>query len=194
MAKIVFLIDSSALPKGGASVNTAVPVKHPPFLLNDNLQDPEFKVPVAKGEDIQIYTEEKNHLTSVKLAPNGFIAHTFPNQNTQLTVAVMKDSSKRPIDIPNFDMDPGPVPDFIAFGDDDAQWTQTPPSWSNWPNNPLIDQGLTASLTRSYIPYVTFHASTIVSGELQYGLVFGLTRDGATVEYFYFDPFIVIGS
>ncbi|NVI96847.1 hypothetical protein HV824_01735 [Myxococcus sp. AM009] len=192
MAKIVFLIDSSALPKGGASVNTAVAVGHPPFVLNDKPQDPEYKVPVAKGENIRIYTEEQNHLTSVKLAPNGIIAHTF--QGAQLTVAGMKDSSKRPIDIPNFDMDPGPVPDFIAFDDEDAQWTQTPPSWSNWPNNPLIDQDLTASMTRSYIPYVTFNASTIVSGELQYGLVFGLTRDGATVEYFYFDPFIVIGS
>ncbi|NOK02069.1 MULTISPECIES: hypothetical protein [Myxococcus] len=192
MAKIVFLIDSNALPKGGASVNTAVAVGHPPLVVNDKPQDADYKVPVAKGENIRIYTEEQNHLTSVKLAPNGIIAHTF--QGTQLKVADMKDSSKRPIDIPNFDMDPGPTPDFIAFGDDAASWTQTPSSWSYWPNNPLIDQDLTASLTRSYIPYVTFNASTIVSGELQYGLVFGLTRDGATVEYFYFDPYIVIGS
>ncbi|QDE71307.1 hypothetical protein [Myxococcus xanthus] len=192
MAKIVFLIDSSALPKGGASVNTAVSVGHPPLVVNDKPQDADYKVPVAKGENIRIYTEEQNHLTSVKLAPNGIIAHTF--QGTQLKVADMKDSSKRPIDIPNFDMDPGPTPDFIAFGDDGVSWTQTPPSWSYWPNNPLIDQDLTASLTRSYIPYVTFNASTIVSGVLQYGLVFGLTRDGATVEYFYFDPYIVIGS
>ncbi|QDE92981.1 MULTISPECIES: hypothetical protein [Myxococcus] len=192
MAKIVFLIDSSALPKGGASVNTAVAVGHPPFVLNDKPEDAEYKVPVAKGENIRIYTEEKSHLTSVKLAPNGIIAHSF--QGTQLTVASMKDSSKRPIDIPNFDMDRGPVPDFIEFSTGDAQWTQTPPSWSYWANNPLIDQDLKASMTPSYIPYVTFNASTIVSGEFQYGLVFGLTRDGATVEYFYFDPFIVIRS
>ncbi|AEI65626.1 hypothetical protein [Corallococcus macrosporus] len=191
MAKIVFLIDSTALPKGGNSVSTAVAVKHPPFLLNGKPEDSEYKVPVARGENIRIYTDEQNHLTSVKLAPNGIIAHSF--QGDLLTVAEMKDASKRPIDVPNFDMDPGPVPDFIAYSDNDTPWTQTPPSWSNWANNPLIDQELTASMTRSYIPYVTFNASTIVSGELQYGVVFGLTRDGATVEYFYFDPSIVIG-
>ncbi|AKQ63526.1 hypothetical protein A176_000438 [Myxococcus hansupus] len=191
MAKIVYLIDSSALPKkGGTSVATAVAVGHPPFLLNDNPEGADYKVPVKKGENIRIYTEEKNHLSSVKIAPNGIIVHTF--NKDALTVAYMKDSSKRPIDIPNFDMDPGPVPDFVAYSDNDAQWEPAPSSWSNWATNPLIDEDLTASMTRSYIPYVTFNASTIVSGELVYGVVFGLTRDGENIEYFYFDPSIVI--
>ncbi|MFP2959376.1 hypothetical protein ACLEPN_16435 [Myxococcus sp. 1LA] len=192
MARIVFLIDSSALPKGGASVTTAVAVEHPPFVLNDQLQDAEYKVPVAPGEKIRIYVAEKYHRMSVKLAPNGVIAHSL--QGTPLQVADMMNAMKRPIDIPTIDMDPGPVPDFIALGEDPELWTQAPSSWSYWPNNPLIDKGLTPSMTRSYIPYITFGTSSIVSGEFQYGLVFGLTRDGATVEYFYFDPFLVIGS
>lgn len=189
---IVFLIDSKKLPKGGASINTATPVAHPQFLLNGTLEDAEFKVPVPNGKAVCIYTEEANHDASMKLAPSGIIAHTF--NNVQLTVAAMKDSSTRPIDIPNFDMDPGPVPDFIKYSNDDTQWAQTPSSWSNWPNNPIIDQSLTASMQNTYIPYVTFNTSMLVRGELQYGLVFGLTRDGASVEYFYFDPYLVIGS
>ncbi|NVJ03759.1 hypothetical protein HUW63_00660 [Myxococcus sp. AM001] len=174
------------------SVNTAVAVEHPPFVLNGKPQGAEYKVPVAQGENIRIYTAEKNHLTSVKLAPNGIIAHSI--QGKPLQDSDMMDALRRPIDIPTIDMDPGPVPDFIAFGENGTWWTQTPPSWSNWPNNPLIDKALTASMTRSYFPCITFGISSNVSGEFQYGLVFGLTRDGATVEYFYFDPFLVIGS
>ncbi|MDC0710384.1 hypothetical protein POL68_18045 [Stigmatella sp. ncwal1] len=189
---ITFLIDSNTLPKGGASVNNAVAVAHPPFLLNGKLSDPETKVPIARGERVVIYTQEKNHLPTVKVAPNGVIAHSF--QGDPLTVAIMKDSSKRPIDIPNFDMDPGPTPDFIAYLDNNTQWGPTPSSWTNWANNPLIEQDLQASMTRSYIPYATFNASTLVNGEFQYGLVFGLTRDGKTVEYFYFDPYLVISA
>jgi hypothetical protein len=33
-----------------------------------------------------------------------------------------------------------------------------------------------------------------VSGLLQYGLVFGMTKDGVSVEYFYFDPYLLINS
>ncbi|WNZ61250.1 hypothetical protein QEG98_36000 [Myxococcus sp. MxC21-1] len=189
---IVFLIDSKKLPKGGATINTATAVAHPPFLLNGTLEDPEFKVPVPSGKTVCIYTEEANHDESVKIAPTGIIAHSF--RNVQLKVADMKDPATRPIDIPNFDMDPGPVPDFIAYSGDDVQWTPAPSSWSNWANNPLIDETLTPGMKRTYIPFVTFRASTIVSGEFQYGMVFGLTKDGTNVEYFYFDPYLVIGS
>ncbi|ADO74784.1 hypothetical protein [Stigmatella aurantiaca] len=190
--KITFLIDSSTLPKGGASINTAVAVAHPPFLLNGTLSDPKYKVPVAGGDTVFIYTQEKNLLPTVKVAPNGVIAHSF--QGDPLSVDIMKNSSLRPIDIPNFDMDPGPSPDFIAYLDDNSQWSPTPSSWTNWANNPYISQDLQASMTRTYVPYTTFQTSTLVSGELQYGVVFGLTRDGKSVEYFYFDPYLVISN
>ncbi len=193
--KIVYLIDSSTLPKGGASVGTATAVPHPKFYLNNELQDGDTKVHVSQGDRIFIYTEEEKHLTSAAIAPNGIIAHSF--NGTSLTVATMKDAAKRPIDIPNFDMDPGPAPDFIGYQDGQG-WQQTPSSWSNWPNNPLIDQNLLPSQVRTYIPYVTFNASTLVSGELVYGVVFGVARldgkGGVNVEYFYFDPSIVIDA
>src|SRR5690242_16963554 len=125
MANITFLIDSTskelAAGKGGSSPNAATPVSHPPFALNGTLSDPEYKVPIGRGETVVIYTQEKNQLPMVKIAPCGIIAHTF--QGDPLTTDIMKDPAKRPIDIPNFDMDPGPVPDFIAFlGDDNPQW------------------------------------------------------------------------
>ncbi|MFY0567619.1 hypothetical protein ACN28E_27855 [Archangium lansingense] len=190
---ITFLIDSTKLQKGGPSINAPVAVSHPPFVLNGKPMDPEYKVPIGGGENVVIYTEEANHSQSVKVAPCGIVAHTFKGE--ALSPSIMKDPTLRPIDIPNFELYPGPVPDFIAYlPDDNPQWTAAPPSWPYWAGNPLISQGLYASMTRTYVPYVTFNGSRIVSGELQYGLVFGLTRDGTSVEYFYFNPYLVINS
>lgn len=193
MATITFLIDSTKLPKGGSSIKSPVAVGHPPFLLNGTPQNPEYPVPLKAGEEVVIYTSEANHSQTVKLAPCGVVAHTFKGEN--LTTSIMKDPAMRPIDIPNFDMNPGPSPDFIQYvANDNPQWTNSPSNWSYWPNNPFISDDLKASMARTYVPYTTFHGSSLVSGQLQYGLVFGLTRDGATIEYFYFDPYLLINS
>ncbi|WPB82231.1 hypothetical protein KYC5002_24330 [Archangium violaceum] len=193
MATIVFLIDSSKLPKGGSSINAPVAVDHPPFVLNGTPQAPEYQVPIKGKENVLIYTEDANHSQTVKLAPCGIIAHTFKGEN--LTPAIMKDPASRPIDIPNFDMDPGPSPDFIQYlANDNPQWTTSPSTWPYWANNPFISDDVQASITRTYVPYATFNGSSLVSGTLQYGLVFALTKDGKSVEYFYFDPFLIINS
>lgn len=191
MAIINFLIDSTKLPTGGASINSPVAVGHPPFLLNGQLQQPEYQVPVKEGEQVTIYTSEANQLTSVKLAPCGIIAHRF-GQNL-CTVEMMKSPTLRPFDIPEFDMDPGPQPDFIQFVDNDnPQWQPTPSSWSNWANNPIISDDVQASLVRTYVPFTSFNVSKLVSGLLQYGMEFAMTKDGKTVQYFYFDPYLLI--
>jgi hypothetical protein len=191
MAIINFLIDSTKLPTGGSSINSPVAVGHPPFLLNGKLQQPEYQVPVKEGEQVSIYTSEANQLTSVKLAPCGIIAHQF-GQNP-CTVEMMKAPALRPFDIPDFDMDPGPQPDFIQFVDNDnPQWQPTPSSWSNWANNPIISDDVQASLVRTYIPFASFNITKLQSGLLQYGLEFAMTKDGKTVQYFYFDPYLLI--
>ncbi|QQR43683.1 hypothetical protein JKA73_32465 [Myxococcus xanthus] len=196
MVKISFLIDSTKLPTGGSSVSTAVAVSHQTFLVNDNphpnQNDPDYAVPVPSGESVRIYIQEANYASTVGLAPNGIIVHAF--NGAPVSDAIMNDATKRPIDIPNFDLDLGPIPDFIGFVGDSPKWTQTPPSWSNWPNEPLIDQQLRAGWTPTFVPYITFNASKLVSGLLEYGVVFALTKDGANVQYFYFDPFLKIGS
>ncbi len=192
MATINFLIDSTKLPKGGSSLNAPVGVNHPSFLLNGTLQGPEYQVPIKGGEEVVIYTSESNHSQSVKIAPCGIIAHSFKGEN--LTTSIMTNPALRPIDIPNFDMNPGPSPDFIQYLPADPQWTPSPSNWSSWANNPFISNDLKASMARTYVPFATFKGSSLVSGLLQYGLVYGLTRDGATTEYFYFDPYILINS
>jgi hypothetical protein len=193
MATITFLIDSTKLPKGGSSINAPVAVGHPPFLLNGQPQGPEYKVPIKGGENVVIYMEEANHSQSVKVAPCGIIAHTFKGE--ALTPTAMKDPALRPIDIPNFDMNAGPSPDFVQYlANDNPQWTTAPSSWPYWAGNPYIWNDLKASLARTYVPYAAFMGSNLVSGTLQYGLVFGLTRDGSSVEYFYFDPYLLINS
>ncbi|GEL70226.1 hypothetical protein [Myxococcus virescens] len=195
MLKISFLIDSNSLPKGGASIGAAVAIKHPTFLLNDKTHphqdDPDYAVPVPSGENVRIYIQESNYGSTGGIAPNGIIVRRF--NDVPLTDAIMNDARQRPIDIPNFDLDLGPIPDFIGYNTEETpKWTQTPPSWA-WPNMPLIDQELRAGWTPTFVPYVTFNASKLVSGLLEYGVVFALTRDGANVQYFYFDPFLKIG-
>ncbi|KFA93870.1 hypothetical protein [Archangium violaceum] len=192
MATITFLIDSTKLPKGGSSISAPVAVGHPPFILNGSPQNPEYQVPVKGGEKVLIYTEEANHSQTVKIAPCGIIAHTFKGES--LNPSTMKDPAQRPIDVPNFDMDPGPSPDFIQYLAEDPQWAQSPGNWPYWANNPYISDDVQASVTRTYVPYVTFNGSSLVSGLFQYGLVYALTRDGKSVEYFYFDPFLNINA
>ncbi len=193
MATITFLIDSTTLPKGGSSINAPVAVIHPPLIVNGAPKDPKYQVPIKGGEKVVIYTEEANHSQTVKLAPCGIIAHAFKGE--PLTPSIMKDPTARPIDIPNFDMNPGPSPDFIQYlANDNPQWTTTSSSWPYWAGNPYISDDLKASLARTYVPYATFNGSSLVSGLLEYGLAFGLTRDGASIEYFYFDPYLLINA
>ena len=193
MATITFLIDSTKLQKGGPSINAPAAVGPPPFILNGTPQNPEYQVPIKANEEVVIYTVEANHAQSVKIAPCGIIAHTFKGE--ALTSTIMKDPTLRPIDIPNFDMNPGPSPDFIQYlGNDDPQWTPSPSSWPYWGGNPFISDDVKASMARTYVPFATFRGSSLVSGLLQYGLVYALTRDGASVEYFYFDPYLRINS
>ncbi len=198
MVKIKFQIDSSKLPQGGSSISTAVAVGHPQLRLNDDPtlhpptpDGPDYTVSVANGDNVRIYVQELNSLSTVGLAPCGIIVNTFGK--TQLTDAIMNDATQRPIDVPNFDLDQGPIPDFVGFIGDSSKWTQAPPSWV-WPNAPLIDQEPRVGWLPTYFPYVTFNTSDLKSGLLVYGVVFSLTKDGKNVQYFYFDPKLQIGS
>lgn len=193
MAIIRFQIDSTKLPKGGSSITAPVGVGHPPFLLNGTQQAAEYQVPIKGGENVRIYTDDASRSQNVKLAPCGIIAHSFKQES--LTPAIMKDPKLRPIDVPNFNMENGTSPDFIEYVDNDnPQWGSSPGNWQNWPNNPFISDDVRANSVPTYTPFSTFNGSSIVSGLLQYGLVFALTRDGKSVEYFYFDPYLNINA
>lgn len=193
MATITFLVDTTKLQKGGSSINNPTPADHPPFILNGTPQGADYQVPLKAGENVRIYMEDANHGQNVKLAPCGIIAHTFKGE--ALSPSIMKDPKARPIDVPNFDLDMGPSPDFIQYlSNDNPQWTTSPGNWQYWANNPYISDDVQASLVPTFVPYTTFNGSNIVSGLLQYGLVFAITRDGKTVEYFYFDPYLNINA
>jgi hypothetical protein len=194
MATINFLIDSTTLPKGGASINEPVAVPHPPFQLNGTLQKNDYQVPIKGDEQVVIYTSEANGVKSLKLAPCGIIAHSFPQESAKPKPSYMTDPALRPIDIPNFDMDPGPSPDFIQFLAADPKWAPSPSDWPYWSNNPLITNDVKASMVRTYVPFASFKGSSLVKGVFAYGVVFAMTKDGATVEYFYFDPYLLINS
>ena len=196
MATITFLIDSTKFPKGsgGTSISTPKAVDHPQFLLNGTLQqDPNYVVPIKGGEKVTIYMVEAKGVANVTMAPCGIIAHSFKNE--ALTPAIMKDPMMQPIDTPNFDMQLGSTPDYIQYlAGVTPQWGNSPSNWPYWGNNPYISHDAQAKTVQTYTPYATFNGSSIVSGTLQYGVVFALTRDGVSSEYFYFDPNININS
>jgi hypothetical protein len=192
MAVIKFLIDSTKLPQGGSSITAPAAVGHPAFLLNGQLQsNGDYQVPVREGEEVTIYTLEANQVTGVKLAPCGIIAHQFGSK--PCTVDMMKDPAQRPFNIPEFDMEFGPQPDFIKYNvNDNPQWQPAPGTWPYWAKNPVISEDVQANLVQTYVPYASFTVSKLVSGLLNYGLEFAMTKDGKTVQYFYFDPYLLI--
>ncbi|UQA56983.1 hypothetical protein [Polyangium aurulentum] len=147
-------------------------------------------------EYVNIYMAEANGNLRVRIAPYAVLASTFPDTNTFLTVETMKTDTLRPISVPNFDVDVDSMP-YLNYGDGSPAWNNTEDkNYQYLTGAPEISQSLTTSNATIYAPYIQFQGTGVpnLTGQLTYGLVFVVTRDGVTQEYFYFDPILMINQ
>ena len=198
---IIFQVDSSKLVTGGSLTNP-LPIVHPPMFLKQSAcapahQDGDYPVVIGPQEDVFIYVADANNDMSVRMAPCGLIVHDLGG--VSLTNDKMTDPAQQPITLPNFSEDLTNVP-YIKVDPGTPAWHGVPESYANWAGYPMVSQGVTKMLKNIYGPYVHFNGTgdTDVTGKLQYGIIFMVTRFDAhnkqTEEYFYFDPYLVING
>ncbi|XXX77410.1 hypothetical protein WMF30_01375 [Sorangium sp. So ce134] len=193
--QINFLIDSTKLPSGGTLANPTWLV-HPQFSLQQDsnqpvIQDGNYTVNLKPNEQVILRVVESNGIVTTRMAPYAILVNTFNKE--PLTVDQMNNAAIRPINIPEFDEERGDVP-YMTYANDTPAWGTAPPTYSNWKGDPMIQQGLKASNATIYDPFIQFEGSGNVKGVLEYGLVFGVTKDGSNIAYYAFDPSLGINS
>ncbi|WP_437476119.1 hypothetical protein WME75_25710 [Sorangium sp. So ce1014] len=193
--QITFLVDSTKLPSGG-TIASPTWLVHPQFSLQQDssplvVQTGDYTVNIGPNEQVILRVVDANGIVTTRMAPYAIIVNTFKNE--PLKDADMLNAATRPINIPEFDEERGGLP-YMQYATGSSQWGNAPPTYSNWPGQPMIAQGLTASTATIYDPFIQFEGSGNVTGILEYGLVFGVTKDGSKIAYYAFDPKLGINS
>ncbi|WP_437963773.1 hypothetical protein WMF04_29085 [Sorangium sp. So ce260] len=193
--QINFLVDSTKLPGGGTIANPTF-IVHPQFSLQQDSSPPviqtgDYTVNLKPNEQVILRVVDSNGVVTTRMATYAIIVNTFKGE--PLGDGDMTNPATRPINIPEFDEERGGVP-YMAYAGGTPTWGPAPSGFSNWSGKPMIEQGLSASNATIYDPFIQFEGSSNVTGVLEYGLVFGVTKDGSTISYYAFDPKLGINS